>query len=657
LLLLALGSAACLSSCGGSDEPAASAEAESTGTTATTSTASVTPVATPATTPPAAPAPAPSPTPSPDPAPAPAPGPAPAPTPAPAPPARDTTPTAIGAQAGAAQTAFVSTAVGVAPAVRITARDGAGVEGIAVTFNVLSGGGTVTGATRTTDVNGVATVGGWTLGNSVGLQKLVTRTVGLPEVTFTAQAEAPPGSGTLERAAGTDHQTAEAGTAVAAAPALRVLRVDGVPEAGVSVSFAVTSGGGTLQVGSAVSDADGRVSAGRWTLGTALGAQTVSATVPGYAPLHFTATAFGTGAPTFTRSVWKGGLAQPWDIAFTPDGAVLYTERTRGLSVRTADGSTRLLFNPADLVFMEQDGMLGVAVDPQFASNRAVYVYMASNLAGATDNRVIRLTVNADYTAVASRTDIVTGIRWDHGVHQGGRIRFGPDGLLYVTTGDNRTGTVPQDLTTLAGKVLRVTRDGAPAPGNATPAGGNPRIYTYGHRNPQGIAFRASGSVGAGQPLLCEHGPGLNDEVTPLAAGGNGGWDPRPRANTGLCPDGTNIGYCGYNGADMTDQVLYPVALPPLWRSTPISLGLSGCGVVNGLSWRDWNGALALALLSGRRLEILRMDAAGAVVGTLRLLDTLGERLRHVETGPDGALWVLTDGKSGGDEIWRLVPN
>ncbi|MBL8345164.1 MAG: PQQ-dependent sugar dehydrogenase [Rubrivivax sp.] len=576
------------------------------------------------------------------------------------PPARDATPTAIGAQAGAAQTAFVSSAVGIAPAVRITARDGAGVEGIAVTFNVLSGGGTVTGATRTTDVNGVATVGSWTLGNSVGLQKLVTRTSGLPEVTFTAQAEAPPGSGTLERVAGTDHQTAEAGTAVPVAPALRVLRVDGVPEAGVSVSFAVTAGGGALQVGQAVTDADGRVSAGRWSLGAALGTQTVTATVQGYAPLQFTATAFGTGAPTFTRSVWKSGLAQPWDIAFAPDGAVLYTERTRGLSVRAADGSTRVLFSPADLVFMEQDGMLGVAVDPQFASNRAVYVYMASNLAGATDNRVVRFTVNADYTAVAGRTDIVTGIRWDHGVHQGGRIRFGPDGLLYVTTGDNRTGTVPQDLGTLAGKVLRVTREGTPAPGNATPAGGNPRIYTYGHRNPQGIAFRAPGNAGsadAGRPLLCEHGPGLNDEVTPLVAGGNGGWDPRPRANTGLCPDGSNIGYCGYNGADMTELALYPAALPPIWRSTPTSLGLSGCGVVNGLAWRDWNGALALALLSGRRLEILRMDAAGAVTGTLRLLDTLGERLRHVETGPDGALWVLTDGKSGGDEIWRLAPN
>lgn len=540
---------------------------------------------------------------------------------------------------------------------RVKARDGAGVEGVSVTFSVLSGGGSVTGSTRTTDANGVAAVGGWSLGLSVGEQKLVTRTPGLPEVTFAAVALAPPGSGTLARAAGADDQTAEAGASVPNAPALRVIRVDGVPQAGVPVNFAVTSGGGTLQQPSAITDADGQASTGRWALGPLLGKQTVTASVQGYAPVSFTANAFGTGAPSFTRSVWHRGLVQPWDIAFAPDGVVLYTERAHGLSVRTAGAAPRLLFSPADLVQQDQSGMLGIALDPQFASNRTLYVYMASSLAGATDNRIVRFVVNADYSAVSDRADIVTGIRFDHGVHSGGRLRFGPDGYLYLTTGDNRTGTVPQDLSTLAGKVLRVTRDGAPAPGNAAPGGGDPRIYTYGHRNPQGIAFRAgSGALEPGRPYLCEHGPGLHDEVTPLTAGGNGGWDPRPNAGTGLCLDGSAISYCGYNGTDMTDRVRYPAAMPPIWRSEPLSQGLSGCGFVSGLPWRDWNGALATASLSGRRLEILRLDAAGAVSAVVRLLDTLGERLRHVETGPDGALWVLTDSKSGGDEIWRLVP-
>jgi glucose/arabinose dehydrogenase len=283
------------------------------------------------------------------------------------------------------------------------------------------------------------------------------------------------------------------------------------------------------------------------------------------------------------------------------------------------------------------------------------YVYMASNVDGATDNRVVRFVIDAGYTAVSQRTDIVTGIRWENGEHQGGRIRFGPDGLLVITTGDNRQGALPQDLTSLAGKVLRVTRDGTPAPDNATPTGGDARIFAFGHRNPQGVAFRDRGSD-AGRAYLCEHGPGLWDEVTPLTAGGNGGWDPRPDAISGRCPDGTTLTYCGYSGTDMTDLVRYPAAMRPLWRSEPISQGLSGCGFVSDARWRDWDGALAVALLSGRRLEVLRLSESGTLVESIRVLDTLAERLRHVETGPDGALWVLTDAKTGGDEIWRLVP-
>ena len=628
LLLLALLATALMQSCGGGADPKGESPGDASGSS-----------------------------PAPTPAPAPSPTPAPAPTPAPVAPPRDATPTAIAAHAGADQTAQVNSTLGIAPAVRVTARDGQAVPGVVITFSVLSGGGSVSGATRGTDANGVATVGSWTLGSSVGEQKLVTRSAGLPEVTFRAHARAASGSGTMAPEAGTDHQTAQAGAALTLAPAVRVLRPDSVPEAGLEVTFAVTSGGGMLQTTSTVTDADGRAGAERWTLGPTLGTQTVSASAQGYTPVSFTATAFGTGAPNFTRSVWLDGLAQPWDIAFAPDGAVLYTERTLGLSVRTGDGGTRLLFSPADLVFMEQDGMLGLALDPLFASNRTLYVYMASNIAGATDNRIVRLVVNADYSAVSSRTDILTGIRWDNGTHQGGRLRFGPDGLLYVTTGDNRVGTVPQDLATLGGKVLRVTREGAAAAGNNTPAGGDPRIYTYGLRNPQGIAFRAGGVLDAGRPYLCEHGPGEHDEVTPLLAGGNGGWDPRPNTVTGLCPDGSEIDYCGYSGTDMTDLAAYPAALPPIWRSEPISQGLSGCGFVSGLPWRDWDGALAIAMLSGRRLEILRLSDAGAVTQIVRLLDTLGERLRHVETGPDGSLWVLTDGKSGGDEIWRLVPS
>lgn len=577
---------------------------------------------------------------------------APAPTSAP-----DRTPTAITAQAGASQSGPINSAVATLPAVRVSARDGSPVPGVSVTFEVVSGGGSVSGASTTTNSDGVATVGGWTLGNRIGEQRVAARSPGLPEVSFSAMAAPAPGTGVLERVAGSDNQTATTGTAVAVIPAVRVRDATSAPLAGVNVSFVVTAGGGSVVNASAVSDANGLASTGGWTLGSATGTHTLEARASGFAPSSVSATAFGTGAPTFTRNVWQGGLSAPWDLAFAPDGAVLYTERGRGLSVRLAMGASRLLFRPNDFVAQDQSGMLGVAVDPDFASNRTVYVFMASNAGGATDNRIVRFAVNADYSAISSRVDILTGIAYAGGAHSGGRIRFGPDRLLYVSTGDNRIGSVPQSPTVLGGKVLRVTRDGTAASGNNAPAGVDPRVFTLGHRNPQGLAFRPAGSSMPGQPFLCEHGPGNNDEVTPLAAGGNGGWDPRPTGTPARCPDGSTNSYCGYNGANMTDTARFPSALRPAWTTGSASQGMSGCGFVQGAAWRDWNGALAVALLSGRRVEVLRLNADGTSATATRILDTISERLRLVTTGPDGAIWVLTDGKTGGDEIWRLVPN
>ncbi|MGH6608909.1 MAG: PQQ-dependent sugar dehydrogenase, partial [Burkholderiaceae bacterium] len=151
-----------------------------------------------------------------------------------------------------------------------------------------------------------------------------------------------------------------------------------------------------------------------------------------------------------TRTVVMSGLQNPWDLALTPDGAMFYTERSRGLSVRRADGSTALLFRPNDFIAEGQSGMQGVTIDPAFATNRTIYVYMSAGSSGSADNRVIRLTVDNGYTAVSNRSDIVTGISYKNsplssdpqgrGAHNGGRIRFGPDGFLYITTGDNHSG-------------------------------------------------------------------------------------------------------------------------------------------------------------------------------------------------------------------------
>jgi aldose sugar dehydrogenase len=353
------------------------------------------------------------------------------------------------------------------------------------------------------------------------------------------------------------------------------------------------------------------------------------------------------------------GLQNPWDMAFTPDGALLYTERGRGLSVRRSDGSTALLFKPADMVAQGQSGMQGVVIDPQFATNRTLYVYMSSNAGGSTnDNRVLRLTVDANYTAVANRTDIVTGISYKNapsagapagtGAHSGGRIRFGPDNLLYITTGDNHNAMVPQSKTELGGKVLRVDTQGAAASANNPPTGYDKRIFAYGFRNPQGIAFRSNGQV-----FTAEHGPGHSDEVTRVVNGGNAGWDPG-------CLDNAQA-YCGYGSnqpdgsvTPMTDTVKFPGAMRPAWNNGGASAGIAGNTFLSGSQWKLWDGAMAVAFMNGNRIEILRLNADGSLLSNTPLAQ--GARIRAVVQGPDGNLYASTDGKSGGDEIWKLTP-
>jgi glucose/arabinose dehydrogenase len=366
-------------------------------------------------------------------------------------------------------------------------------------------------------------------------------------------------------------------------------------------------------------------------------------------------------APTLTRTVVLDGLDSPWDLAFTPDGALLFTEKCRGLSVRRADGARHALFGRAgaavaapDFFCQGQSGAHGIAVDPAFARTRFVYLFMLSTLSSPPTNRVVRLVVDPDYTTVSERTDIVSDIPFKHaanaagraGAHSGGRLRFGPEGFLYITTGDNHQPTLPQDLTRLGGKVLRVDRDGRPVPGNNTPAGGDPRIYTYGHRNVQDITFRP----GTGQPFVAEHGPNHTDEVTPLVAGGNGGWDPQQRPQL-RCPDD----YCGYAGdattMPMTDTTRFPDAMRPSWANEGISEGMGPSTFLSGAQWGAWAGRLAVGFLAGQRVEVLDLDAAGRTTSHTRL-DLPRQRIRALVPDPHGDLYIAVDA----GEIWRVAP-
>lgn len=395
-------------------------------------------------------------------------------------------------------------------------------------------------------------------------------------------------------------------------------------------------------------------------------------------------------APNLSAKPILSKLTNPWDMAFLPDGTMFFTEKCNGLSVRSASGNvTKLLgmkdskdydTTAADLFCEGQAGMNGVAVDPDFAKNRFIYVYSASSMTAPGTNRVMRFVVNADNTKVSDRKDIVTDIVYkpaasDHpfggpGAHNGGRIRFSPgDGFLYVTTGDTHNGEVPQSPTKIGGKVLRIDREGKAAPDNGAPQGFDPRIYTYGHRNPQGIAFRP----GTNQAVTAENGPWHSDEVTVLKAGGNAGWDPRPNVNGRKdCPDN----YCGYSpnqmGAvdpkervkfmPMTDLKAYPKAMKPAWNNTGLSQGLSSGIFLSGKQWKDWDGKMLVSFMGigihgtpvGNRLDLLDISKEGtSAKRTTISLPMPAGRFRSVVQGPDGNLYVATDE----GEIYKMTPN
>jgi len=250
----------------------------------------------------------------------------------------------------------------------------------------------------------------------------------------------------------------------------------------------------------------------------------------------------------------------------------------------------------------------------------------------------VRWTLSADGTVLANRNDILTGLPWANGGrHSGCRPRFGPDGQLWVGTGDAAVGTNAQSLTVLGGKVLRINRDGAAAAGNPTIAGADARIYSYGHRNVQGIAFHPTSFT----TFSVEHGPSFDDEVNRLVPGANAGWNPVP----------------GYNeSVSMTDLTRYPTAMRAIYSTGRPAKGSSGGTFITGAAWKAYTNAFVITQLVGARLLVLTFTANGAVKDTIPLYADLNTRLRVPVMGPDGALYVATDVGGGGGQIWRIAP-
>ena len=341
----------------------------------------------------------------------------------------------------------------------------------------------------------------------------------------------------------------------------------------------------------------------------------------------------------FVVETVAGGLEYPWSIAFLPSGEMLVTEREGRLRVIDADGLREAPVSglPDDLLVERQGGLLDVALAPDFATSRMVYFSYAEGTADDNNTALARATLSEDLTALENVEDIFH-VNFDKagGFHFGGRILFNTDGTLFLTLGDGGNyQDQAQNPENHLGAVVRLNLDGSIPADNPMIDNAAPGVYSYGHRNAQGIARNPiTGSV-----WELEHGARGGDEINILEAGTNYGW---PEITYGINYDGTII----------TEDREREGLAQPIWYWNP-SIAPSGMMFYTGDSFEHWQGDLFVSALAGSKIERLEVDG-DRVISVEPLLEDLGQRFRDVRTGPDGAIYTLTDDFEG--SVLRLVP-
>lgn len=345
-------------------------------------------------------------------------------------------------------------------------------------------------------------------------------------------------------------------------------------------------------------------------------------------------------AAVFRLEVFAAGFVNGWGLAFLPDGRALLTERPGGLRLIGRDGSVSpRLGGVPEVVAQQQGGLLGIALAPDFAATRELFLCGAGAAAGGVLTRLWAARLAADATRLEDvRVLLDAAPAQARGMlHFGCRIAFGPDGHLYLSTGErNEDRLRAQRLDDLAGKVIRLARDGSVPPDNPFRGqpGARPEIWSYGHRNPQGLAFQP----GTGRLFLSEFGPRGGDEINLILPGRNYGWP--------LVTHGRE-----YWGGRISAETSRPGMEDPLWVWTP-SVSPSGIAFYDGDAFPGWRGSLFVAALNTPGL--VRLSVQGARVTAEERLLWNRTRLRDVAVGPEGFLYLVTDEREG--RILRLRP-
>ncbi|VXC09369.1 conserved exported hypothetical protein [Pseudomonas sp. 8Z] len=334
------------------------------------------------------------------------------------------------------------------------------------------------------------------------------------------------------------------------------------------------------------------------------------------------------------------GLEHPWSLAFLPDGRMLVTERVGRLRLIEADG--RLVEDPVaglpEAFIAAQAGLMEVALDPDYPDTRWLYLSYAHGDVEANNTRLIRARLVGgelrDVEVLFTAQPLKAGA-----AHYGGRIAFLADKTLVLTLGDGFDWREQaQNPANHLGKIVRLNRDGSVPQDNPLLAqqGAAAEIYSLGHRNVQGIVFDAE----SGRLYSHEHGPRGGDELNLIQAGQNYGW---PLATFGV----------DYTGALVSPYTQLPGLISPLLHWTP-SVAPSSLTQYRGTLFPDWQGDLFAATLAERSVRRIRLHD-GMLAGEEVLFEELGERIRDVRSGPDGALYLLTDNAEG--RLLRVVPS